>query len=201
MISEVKAKARESLKGHYTDAIILLVIFSVISGLISAAPTWFLSEDAAASVSAILSFVFTCTVTFGFVDFFLKISRGEEASWKDLFSRVDLFIPFFIISFLVGIFTFLWSLLFIIPGIIAAIGYSQVYRIKLDNPDISAMDAIKKSKEIMSGHKMDWFLLMLSFFGWIILGIFTLGILYFWLIPYMEVAEANFYNKIIEEKK
>lgn len=99
---------------------------------------------------------------------------------------------------LTSVFTFLWSLLFIIPGIIASLSYSMVYFIALDNLELSALDVIRKSKEMMRGHKGEYFVLGLSFIGWGILGIFTLGILYLWLIPYMQVTMANFYNELKE---
>ena len=102
---------------------------------------------------------------------------------------------------LVGLFIFLWTLAFIIPGIIASLSYSMVFFVKLDNPDMGAMDVLRKSKQIMSGHKMDDFVLGLSFLGWVILGVFTFGILYLWLIPYMQVTYANFYNSIKDENK
>ena len=66
---------------------------------------------------------------------------------------------------------------------------------------MKAMDVLKKSKEMMSGHKWDFFVLGLSFIGWAILGIFTFGLLYFWLYPYMQVSFANFYNSIKDENK
>ena len=74
------------------------------------------------------------------------------------------------------------------------------YYILLDNENMTALEAIRKSKEMMNGHKMDFFMLNLSFLGWIILGIFTFGILYLWLAPYMSTAQANFYNAIKDNK-
>lgn len=88
----------------------------------------------------------------------------------------------------------------IIPGIIASISYSLAQYIMLDEPNLSPMDCIRKSKEMMKGHKGECFCLALSFIGWIILGIFTLGILYFWLVPYMSVTMCNFYNKLKGDK-
>jgi len=107
-------------------------------------------------------------------------------------------IPYISIALLTGLFTLLWPLLFIIPGIIDSISYTLVYMIKLDNPEMSTMEVITKSKEMMNGHKMDYFVLVLSFFGWAILGILTLGILYLWLTLYMNVTFANFYNSLKE---
>jgi uncharacterized membrane protein len=137
---------------------------------------------------------------FGTVSFFLKISRNETVTYKELFSKINMCFSYLAISLLVGLFTALWSLLLVIPGIIAAINYSLVYFVKLDNPELGALEVLRKSKEMMNGHKWDFFVLILSFLGWAILGIFTLGILYLWLVPYMQVTYANFYNSLKEAK-
>ena len=96
----------------------------------------------------------------------------------------------------VGIFTALWTLLLIIPGIIKALSYSMTKYILQDNPELSASESIHRSRMMMKGHKFDLFWLYLSFIGWLILGIFTFGIGYFWLVPYMETAEAAFYEEV-----
>ena len=100
------------------------------------------------------------------------------------------------ISLLIGLLTAFWSFLFIIPGIIASINYSIAYFVKLDNPNLSAMEVLNKSTQIMNGHKWDFFILILSFTLWIIIGLFTFGLLYLWLIPYMQISVAKFYNEI-----
>ena len=84
----------------------------------------------------------------------------------------------------------------IIPGIIKAIAYSQLFYILAEDPDISAQDALRKSEAMMYGHKWQYFWLVLSFIGWSILCILTLGIGYLWLIPYMNVSFANFYMDV-----
>ena len=76
----------------------------------------------------------------------------------------------------------------------------MAYYIKLDNPELNEFEVIRRSKEMMNGHKMDYLILCLSFIGWEILGVFTFGILYVWLIPYMNVTIANFYNQLKQEK-
>lgn len=198
----LKQKAKDSLKGKYADAIIVILISAVlggISGFISGLGEG-LEIFSLQILGDIISFLVTALITFGSLSFFLKISRNEEVTYQELFSKTKMFVPYLLISLLVGIFTFLWSLLFIIPGIIAAISYSQSFLIALDNPDIDPMEAIRESKRLMNGHKMEYFILNLSFLGWAILGIFTFGILYFWLIPYMSVTQANFYNALLEEK-
>lgn len=195
--AELKEAAKISLKGKYKEAIKLLGIFLLISlGISFIIVNLGFNEETTNMLDSIISIVFSGLLYFGYYSFFLKISRNEEVTYNELFKKTNLFWPCVAIMLLTGIFIFLWSLLFIIPGIIASISYSMVYFVYLDNPDLSPMDAISKSKEIMKGHKMDYFILNLSFIGWSILSIFTLGILLLWLIPYMQVTFANFYNKI-----
>ena len=198
---ELKNRAKESLKGKYGEAIKLLLITFAISfatgfviGFLN------LDEDIAELISSIVSFAVAGLLGFGTVSFFLKISRNETVTYKELFSKINMCFSYLAISLLVGLFTALWSLLLIIPGIIASISYSQAYYLVLDNPELKPMEAISQSKEMMNGHKWDFFVLILSFLGWAILGIFTLGILYLWLVPYMQVTYANFYNSLKEAK-
>jgi len=103
------------------------------------------------------------------------------------------------LSVLVGLYTFLWSLLLIIPGIIAAYSYSMAPFILIDNPDIGVSEAIRRSKEIMRGHKFDYFALQLSFIGWAILACLTFGIGFLWLIPYIQLTSIEFYRYIRDE--
>ena len=93
----------------------------------------------------------------------------------------------------------LWTLLLIIPGIIKAFAYAMTPYILEDQPELSTTEAIHRSRMMMKGHKFDLFWLGLSFFGWAILGLFTLGIGYLWLAPYMNTAMASFYQEIKEE--
>lgn len=201
----LKEKAKASLKGKYGEAIKLMAVSFLISFVVGLALGLIgsmvgLSEETIDLISNILEMFITALFTFGTLSFYLKISRNEEVTYKELFSKVNMFWPYLAISLLTGLFTFFWTLLFIIPGIIAAMSYSLVYFIKLDNPELGAMEIIKKSKEMMKGHKWEFFVLELSFIGWIFLGVFTIGILYLWLVPYMEVTFANFYNSLKENK-
>ena len=100
---------------------------------------------------------------------------------------------------LVGVFTFLWTLLLIIPGIIKSLAYSMTPFILKDYPELSANQAINLSMKMMEGRKFDLFYLYLSFIGWGILAIFTLGIGYLWLMPYMYTSTAAFYQNVKEE--
>ena len=198
---ELKERAKTSLNGKYGDAILMMIVYFLMElgatfvlgftgGLLN------LSENIINLLSSIVSGIFSGLFGFGMVSYYLKISRNEEVTYKELFSKFDMAIPYISIALVTGLFTILWSLLFVIPGIIASISYTLVYMIKLDNPEMSTMEVIRKSKEMMNGHKMDYCVLILSFFGWAILGIFTFGILYLWLTPYMNVTFSNFYNSL-----
>ena len=100
---------------------------------------------------------------------------------------------------LVGLFTFLWSLLLIVPGIVKFYAYAMTPYILIDYPELSTNQAINLSKRMMKGHKFDLFFLQLSFIGWIFLSIFTLGIGLLWVIPYMTASQAAFYQDIRKE--
>ena len=215
--SELKESARKSMKGYYKDAIIMVVVIAIIAaaggfiagildnalGLVKTEEVVIFGVKATSKTAGIFTplveIVVSSLFTFGMLSFFLKRSRNEEVTWKEVFSKTNLCIYFFVVSIICGVFVTLWSLLLIIPGIIASFAYSMVYLVKLDDPEIGYLDAIKKSKELMKGHKWEYFLFNLSFIGWAILSVFTFGILAFWLVPYMSVAQCNFYNKLIEK--
>ena len=199
--AELKAMAKESLQGKYGDAIVITVLLFIISALIGGATAAFttnMSEENAEIIESIVELILSGLFTFGYLSFFLKISRNEDVEINELWNKTSMFMTFIAAAILIGLFTTLWTLLLIIPGIIAAYSYQMTLYILLDNPNMNVMDAIKESKRMMKGHKMDYFILQLSFIGWIILGIFTLGILYLWLVPYMNVTMCNFYNNLKE---
>ena len=99
-----------------------------------------------------------------------------------------------------GIYTFLWTLLLVIPGIIKHYSYSMTSYVLHDNPELKYDDAIDRSIKLMKGHKMKLFLLDLSFIGWILLGIITCGIGMLWVYPYWLTSHAAFYNDLLEEE-
>ncbi len=103
-------------------------------------------------------------------------------------------------NILIGIFVFLWSLLFIIPGIIKYYAYSMTHYIIAENPEIDFFEAIKESEKLMKGHKFRLFKLQLSFIGWFILGALAFGVGLFFVYPYFQLAHANFYLDISPKK-
>jgi uncharacterized membrane protein len=96
---------------------------------------------------------------------------------------------------------FLWSLLFIIPGIVKAIAYSQAEYIKAENPDIDIMDTLKESERLMKGHKMEYFVLCLSFIGWWFLVVITFFLAGIYVMPYYSTTKALFYRNLVPKIK
>lgn len=144
----------------------------------------------------LISFILTGPVTLGISGFFLKLIRNNNPEVGDIFSGFKYFLKSFWLNFLTTVFITLWSLLLIIPGIIAAYRYSMAYYIMADNPELTASEALTQSKYMMAGHKFELFVLQFSFLGWFILGILTFGLALLWVNPYYEATKANFYQDL-----
>lgn len=186
-LASFRKEARNMLTGKWLFATELTVIFCVIV----------LLSQAVSGTLFIIAFAATPLFGYGYRLSMLRLSRGEEITFEMLFEgfskrSLTLFLAY-IIAF---VRIFLWSLLLIVPGIIAAYSYSQVFFILADHPEYSASEAIEESKRIMMGNKWRYFFLTFSFIGWAFLSVFTLFIGYFFLTPYMYVSFAKFYDSI-----
>ena len=120
----------------------------------------------------------------------------QKVEFDDLFQGFKCYKKTFCLTLLQCIYIFLWSLLLVIPGIIKMISYSMSYFILLDNQSLSSSECIVRSKNIMNGHKWEYFCLILSYLGWIILIILTLGILSIWVIPKIQTSSYIFYKQL-----
>lgn len=130
---------------------------------------------------------------------FLNICRNQPAHIGQLFkyfTNGKLLVRGKMWRVLRFIYLMLWSLLFFIPGIIKMYSYSMTPYILIDQSELSVNEAITKSREMMNGHKMKLFALQLSFIGWFLLSLLTLGLGFIWSIPYYFATEAQFYRKI-----
>ena len=127
----------------------------------------------------------------------MKLYRQENVSLNDSFGGFSNFSNNMVAGILVPIFTFLWSLLFFIPGIVKSFSYAMTFYILNDHPEYSATQAITESRKMMHGHKGKLFVLYLSFLGWDLLSLLTLGILEIvYVAPYKAAAVAGFYDAI-----
>jgi uncharacterized membrane protein len=126
----------------------------------------------------------------------MKIESEGDSNINVLFDGFQDFKRGLVFHIVTIIFIILWSLLLIVPGIIAAIKYSMGYYLMVENPDMEPMEAIRKSSELMDGHKMEFFSFVLSFIGWFIVSVITFGLGFLMLIPYYQMSKLNFYRKI-----
>ncbi len=185
--TEIRSNAREFLRGKWNNPCALIIlILALINFGVSCVPY----------LGSVISILVTGPFSLGLAIVFLKLVRGEEITIELMFEGFKDFTRSFIAGVLIIVYIFLWSLLLIIPGIIASYAYSMTFFILADNPNLTANEAITASKELMKGHKTELFLLDLSFIGWILLGILSCGIGFLWIASYIETARAIFYHEI-----
>lgn len=129
--------------------------------------------------------------------YYLNHIRGFNPEWKSLYKEgIDNYGSYLVTGVLVNVFTFLWSLLFVVPGIIKALSYSQANYVIHDNPRLKGKEAIEISKRMTNGFKGDLFSMYLSFIGWYILVGLTGGILSIYVTPYVETTAAMYYENL-----
>lgn len=135
----------------------------------------------------------------GYTLMFLKNQREEQADINNLFDGYRDLGRFILTPLLVGIYIMLWSLLFVIPGIVKSYSYAMTPYVLRDNPGLTCNSAIEKSMAMMRGHKWELFCLHLSFIGWGFLAVCTCCIGFLWFLPYFHAAQAAFYDKLKAE--
>lgn len=143
----------------------------------------------------VFALIIGSVVSLGYAEFNLDLVDGFTPKIKTLFSHFHQIKTSVCASLLVFVKVFFGMFLFIIPGIIAAYRYSMVYYIIAENPGITAKEALERSKELMRYNKWKFFCLELSFIGWDLLEIITLGIAAFWVEPYRYASHAAFYRE------
>jgi uncharacterized membrane protein len=183
---DLMMQARESLSGRWGLAVGTFFLYLLIVMAISFIPI----------AGSIITLLVTGAFTLGVATFALAIARKEDAKLEMIFSGFKYFGKTLGLYLLMMLFVLLWMLLLIIPGYIAAISYSLAFYLMSDDPNIGAMEAIDKSKKMMYGYKWKYFCLGLRFIGWMLLGILSLGIGFLWIIPYMSVSFAKFYDDV-----
>lgn len=150
----------------------------------------------AALIMGAVYFILGSIIKVGYAKFNLNLVDRLEGSFENLFAYFSDWKTTVAARFLQSIYILLWSLLFIIPGIIASYSYAMTEYILAEHPELSASEAISRSKQMMDGNKWRLFCLQFSFIGWSILCAFTLGIGNLWLTPYKQAAIAAFYREV-----
>ena len=216
--SDYRRIARENLAGNWGQSILVAFVAALFGALLTGS-SFSMDIDASvlsklpmfiqryvalmakiAGVLGIVRFVAGGTVQLGYTQYLLKQHNKAAFDIKDLFSEFHRFSQGFLQSFLRELYVFLWCLLFIIPGLVKIYSYAMTPFIMAENPDMTANEAITASRELMDGHKGELFCLELTFFGWMLLNVLTLGLGSLALNPYINATRAAFYKDITAPK-
>ena len=146
--------------------------------------------------AAVIYFVLGSFIGVGYAKFNLNLVDKKNAAFETLFEYFSHWETTTIARLLRALYVFLWSLLFIIPGIVAGFSYAMTDYILAEDPELTADEAISQSKSIMMGNKWRFFCLQFSFIGWDILATLAFGIGHLWLTPYKQAAYAAFYREV-----
>lgn len=196
-ITNYKNRALSALENKWGNFVAITFVYGFIIGI-----TQVLSGDkdspAILHLIGLVLFILALPLTWGYQTLFLGAVRGGEATAKDMFEgyNKELFSRVLTTTLLYYVYVFLWSMLLLIPGCIKAYSYAMTPYILKDNPEMKNNAAIEESMRMMDGHKLELFLLDLSFIGWAILSILTCCIGFLWLVPYMNMARVNFYEDL-----
>lgn len=212
---DFRAWAREALSGHWGAAVAVGFVGGLLGGGVDALSSimevsyegelrvmesiprevWAMVVTITL-VTCLLAFVVGGAVQLGICTFNLNLFHRREARFMDLFSQFHRLGQGFCMQFVMNFFIFLWSLLFIIPGIIAAYRYAMVPYLMAEFPDLGVMAAMRESKRLMKGNKWRLFCLQFSYIGWALLSSLTLGIGSLWLMPYQYAGDTAFYMAV-----
>ncbi|WP_297989718.1 DUF975 family protein [Anoxybacillus sp.] len=214
-LSSLRRQARDALRGKWGSAALFMLVYAAVTiifpmiievALSGGWETWLDQEEvptSASIASMIISFALI-PLSIAMYWVFLDVYRNEPVRISPLFTVYQngkLVLKLIGTSLLIALFVILWSLLFIIPGIIKSLSYSQTFFLLRDHPEYGALQAISESKKRMKGYKGKLFLLYVSFIGWGLLSIITLGIGLLWLIPYVYTSLAAFYDQFIRTQE
>lgn len=186
-ISELKEVSKAAIEPQKWEAIIaILIVYGVMSAL-----------TAAAGIGIILA----GPLMVGLIYYLSSIRKGDKPVYNTLLDGFKEPLTSSIITYILqSVFIFLWSLLFLIPGIIKFYSYAMSLYLVADNPQISATEAITQSRKMMDGHKMELFTLHLSYILWFLLGILTFGLALIYIAPFVKAAELEFYHELKENQ-
>lgn len=189
---DYRAQAKNSIKGKWGKLALIALIYSLIMGMCAGLSFIY--------IGGIVSMLISGAFGLGFAIIANRVIRGENVEIKTLFDGFKNYVGSLVLYLLITIFTCLWTLLFLVPGIIKSLSYGLSFYILSDNPQMPANEARKLSMQMMRGNKWKLFCLHFSFIGWYLLSILTLGILSFWIVPYHNAAVAAFYQNLLPKE-
>lgn len=180
---QLKQRAKDVLSGNWGVALVSFVLTSVICTV------------AGSIIPGLGGIAISGPMEAGVDSIYMTLQREEEPTVEQLFSGFDNFLNTFLTGVLQAVFVGLWSILLLVPGIVMGIAYSQSFYILNDQPDMEAMEVLRASKELMDGHKMEYFLLQLSFLPWMLLCVFIVPL--FYVVPYISATNAAYYDYLL----
>ena len=180
---QLKQRAKDVLNGNWGVAVVTFVLNSVICTV------------AGSIIPGLGGIAVSGPMEAGVDSIYMTLQREEEPSVEQIFSGFDNFLNTFLTGVLRTVFVLLWSLLLFVPGIVKGIAYSQCFYILNDEPDMEAMDVLRASSELMDGHKLEYFLLQLSFLPWMLLCVLIFPALY--VVPYISATNAAYYDYLL----
>lgn len=190
--SDIRSRSKEQLKGDWGLPIGICFVMLLVSACVQGIISGILHMDELGFLSILIS----APLNLGLAIFMLKLARQEERSLNTLFEGFSDYMLSLALTFFMSLFIMLWTLLLIVPGLIAGLSYSLSYFIIAEDKSIASRDAIKKSKEMMNGHKGQLFGMYMHFFLLSLVCILTLGIGFLWLFPYMNLSMTHFYLEV-----
>lgn len=196
--AEYRAQARAALKGNWSQPVLAVLLVSFICSGVEGSFTYVILNRPWLSVLGIL---ITMPLNYAMILSLLLFFRGQKDNCVENAFRLA-FKPYsraFLVEFFKMIMVLLGFALLIVPGIILDLAYSMAEFIAYDEPEISEVETLRRSRRMMKGHKWQLFCLQFSFIGWILLSIISLGIGLLWVIPYMYVSMAAFYEDLRHE--
>ena len=196
-----KNRALASLEGKWGKAVVATLIYFIFEIGISETITLPMGNDQVLSASTSGIWTLICLpLNWGFAVFFLNLIRNEELHYGQLFDGYKDFLRIFLAEFLTTLAIVIGLCLLIVPGIMLGAGLLMTDFILKDDKEISAIDAMMKSLKMTNGHKVDLVVLFLSFLGWMLLSLLTLGLGFLLLQPYMQTTLAHYYEDLKAEQ-
>lgn len=193
--AELKSRAKEQIRGKWGIAIGTVLVANIILEVdVAYKVTSKLGVEGLSYSLDLISLLLGGVISVGLCRFLLNMAtRREEARFETLFSGFNIYLKTLGLNILITLAVFAGTLLFIIPGIIVSLMFSQAFYILSEDPSKSITKCINESVNLMSGHKLELFYLELTFIGWWLISAITLGIAALWVSPYQKLTEANFY--------
>lgn len=179
---DLMRKAKAQLEGNWLNAALATLIYAALVSV--------------ASCTYVLEYIVYGPLMLGYCLYIIALTGYKKSDLNTLFAGFERFAQTLVAGLLMSLAVTVGTALLIVPGIIIALGFSMTFFIMIDNPQMTGIDALQASWNLMNGHKWELFCLYCRFIGWLLLCVLTCGILTLWVNPYMTAAQLNFYRNL-----